>query len=147
MLGRIVIVASLAVSVVDVDLLGDRIFTLPAVGVLGVVLLVAGISLDVSGRLTLRKFYSETVRIRRDHQLITHGLYRFVQHPIYLGVLLYAFSLPLIVGSPLGLLVMTALIPMLILRIKLEERVLAARFGQEYSEYARRTKRFIPYVY
>jgi protein-S-isoprenylcysteine O-methyltransferase len=147
-LGRLVIVASLVVSIVEVRLLGDTRFTLPAeVEPFGVVLLFVGIGLDIAGRLSLRKFYSETVRIRPDHKLITHGVYRFIRHPIYLGVLLYAFSLPLILQNLLGFLITMALTPMLIIRIRLEEKVLADRFGQEYAEYARKTKRLIPYVY
>src|SRR5713226_1275516 len=108
-LGRVVVIASLAVSVLDIRLLGDMRFILPDLGAFGFVLVLAGASLAIMGRLTLRRFYSERVRIRPDHRLITHGLYRFVRHPIYLGVLLFAFSAPLILRSLLGLVVMAAL--------------------------------------
>ncbi len=147
MLGRLVVVASLAISVVDVYLLGDRRFVFPWVEVLGFALFVAGISLDIVGRVTLGRFYSETARMRPDHKLITRGIYRYIRHPVYLGVVLFAFSAPLIIGSLFGLVIMMALIPMLVHRIRLEERVMAERFGQEYTEYARRTKRFIPGIF
>jgi len=146
-LGRLVVVAGLAVSLVDVYLLGDKQFALPAVESSGFVLFAFGIALNIIARLTLGRFYSETVRIRPEHQLVMHGLYRFVRHPIYLGVLLFAVGAPLILGSLLGLIVMVALVPMLIIRIRLEERILAARFGNEYTKYAARTKRLIPFVY
>ncbi len=146
-MGRLVIIASLAVSVVDVYLLGDGRFLLPDLGVIGYALLFAGLGLDIVGRLTLGRFYSETAGMRPGGELVTHGIYKFIRHPIYLGTLLFSFSAPLILRSLLGLLTMTALVPMLILRIRLEEKVLAARFGQEFAEYARRTKRLIPFVY
>jgi hypothetical protein len=38
-------------------------------------------------------------------------------------------------------------IPMLFYRIRFEEKILVSRFGQEYHEYARKTKKLIPYVY
>ncbi len=146
-LGRTIVVAGLAGSVVDVYLLGDRVLALRETAVLGYVLLVVGIGLDIIGRLTLGKSYSETVRIRPDHKLITHGIYRFIRHPIYLGVVLFAFAAPLIIGSLVGLIIMTALVPLLINRIRLEERAMAVEFGQEYAEYARKTKKLVPYVY
>ncbi len=145
--GRIVIVLSLAVSVFYIYVLGDRSFVLPDFSLLGYFLLFVGISLDIIARLTLRRFYSETVQNRTDQQLITRGIYRYVRHPIYLGTLLYAFSAPLILRSALGFLIMMALIPMFIRRIKIEEKVLSEKFGQKYIEYARKTKRLIPYIY
>jgi hypothetical protein len=38
-------------------------------------------------------------------------------------------------------------VPVPLYRIKMEEKVLVSRFGREYTEYARRTKKLIPYLY
>ncbi len=145
--GRLVVIASLAVSAVDIYLLEDKRFIFPNFGLVGYFLLLLGVSLVIIARLTLRKFYSETVQNRKDQQLITCGIYRFIRHPIYLGTLLFAFSAPIIVRSILGFLIMLLLVPMIIRRIRLEEKLLTEKFGQHYMEYARKTKRFIPYVY
>ncbi len=146
--GRLVIVASLGVSVWDIYLLGDKRFLLPDVGVFGYLLLLAGLSLDIIAILTLRHSYSQTAQTRPENQkLITHGIYRFIRDPIYLGVMLFCFSAPLILRSLLGLLIMIALVPMVIYRIRVEEKILAKKFGKQYEEYARKTKRFIPYIY
>ncbi len=146
--GRLVIIASLGVSILDIYLLGDKRFIVPDAGVFGYLLLIAGLSLDIIGILTLRRAYSQTARSRPDNQkLITYGIYRFIRDPIYLGVILFSLSAPLILRSLLGLLVMIALVPMIVYRIRVEERVLTKRFGKEYEEYARKTKRFIPHVY
>jgi hypothetical protein len=40
--------------------------------------------------------------IREDHQLITHGIYRFTRHPIYLGALLVSIGVPVYASSLLG---------------------------------------------
>ncbi len=146
--GRLVIVVSLGVSVLDVYLLGDKKFILPDVRVFGYLLLLMGLTIDLIAVLTLRKSYSQTASTRPENQrLITHGIYRFIRDPIYLGVILFSFSAPLILRSLLGFLIMIVLIPMIIYRIKVEEKVLAKKFGNEYTEYARKTKRFIPYIY
>ncbi len=146
--GRLVIVASLAVSVWDVYILRDKRFLLPDVGVFGYLLLFAGLSLDIIAIFTLRRSYSQTAQTRPENQkLITHGIFRLIRDPIYLGVMLFSFSAPLILRSLLGFLIMIALVPMVIYRIRIEEKVLAKKFGREYEEYARKTKRFIPHVY
>ncbi len=146
--GRIVVVVSLAVSVWDVYLLGDKRFLLPDVGVFGYLLLFAGLSIDIIAILTLRRSYSQTAQTRHENQkLLTHGIYRFIRDPIYLGVMLFSFSAPLIIRSLLGLLILIPIMPMLIYRIRIEEKILAKRFGKDYEEYARKTKRLIPYVF
>lgn len=93
------------------------------------------------------KFYSEAVRIRPDHELVTNGPYRFIRHPIYLSVILFTFCPPVILGSFYGFILALAIIPMLIHRIGVEEKYLVSRFGDEYLEYAHGTKRLIPYLY
>jgi len=134
--GRLVVVAGLVISALDIAILRHGRFTLTAVGVLGVALFLAGLSLYGVARLTLGRFFSEAVRIMPEHKLITNGPYRIIRHPIYLGEILYGLSIPMILGSLYGFVIMLALIPMLLHRIGIEEKVLVSRFGQEYVEYA-----------
>lgn len=77
--------------------------------------------------------------------LVTTGPYRYMRHPIYAAILLFVWtgvaanaSLP---GVALGL-IATA---MLALRIALEERLVRQRYP-EYEDYARRTRRVIPFI-
>jgi protein-S-isoprenylcysteine O-methyltransferase Ste14 len=53
----------------------------------------------------------------------------------------------MIFESLYGFVVMLFIIPLLLNRIRIEEKVMVSRFGQEYLEYALRTKKLIPYVY
>jgi protein-S-isoprenylcysteine O-methyltransferase Ste14 len=96
---------------------------------------------------TLRKNFSGRLRIREDHTLVKSGIYQWVRHPAYLGALLLFLGIPVMASSVLGFLVMLLLVPYLLHRIKLEERMLIGRFGFEYEEYMRRSKRLIPFVY
>jgi len=146
-LGRLVFVAGLIVSAYDNAVLRQGRFALPAVGILGVALFIAGLSLYFVSRLTLGRFFSEAIRIKPEHKLITNGPYRFIRHPIYLGEILYFLSIPMIFGSIYGFFVMLALIPMLLHRIGVEEKVLISKFGQEYIEYTQKTKKLIPCIY
>ena len=96
---------------------------------------------------TLGKQWSLQARITQDHDLITTGPYRFVRHPIYtamLGLLLatgLAFSRP--VGLGAGLLTFLAGTA---LRIRVEERLLRATFGETYDAYARQVPAVVPRV-
>ena len=131
------------------DLLGDpqTLFTLPLITILGLALVITGYTILFISAGTLRRYYSSTLVIREDHQLISHGIYRFSRHPIYLGVLLVAAGLALSAASLLGLLIMSALIPVFLNRIRLEERILTEQFGDDYRRYSEKTRKLVPYIY
>jgi protein-S-isoprenylcysteine O-methyltransferase Ste14 len=131
------------------DLSGDpqTLFTLSLSTILGLVLIITGFIIMFVAAGTLRHYYSATLVIREDHQLITHGIYRFCRHPIYLGLLMVSAGLPLFAASLLGLLIMSALIPVLLNRIRLEERLLTEEFGDDYVTYSETTRKLIPYIY
>lgn len=76
-------------------------------------------------------------------QLRTGGLYRWVRHPIYSGLLIGAAARALTSGNRWALLTLMALAGLLTGKARFEERHLRARFSG-YEEYAARTPRFIP---
>jgi protein-S-isoprenylcysteine O-methyltransferase Ste14 len=54
----------------------------------------------------------------------------------------------MIANSLYGFVIMLVIIPPIILnRIRIEEKILVSRFGQEYLEYTHKTKKLIPYIY
>ena len=69
---------------------------------IGIALIALGYIVAFISLFTLRHNYSSTLVIRENHQLITHGIYRYVRHPIYLGVLLVVFGIPVSVSSIFG---------------------------------------------
>ena len=71
--------------------------------------------------------------------LITHGLYSRIRNPIYVfgGLTVAGVFLFLRLTKFLWLLV--ALIPLQIYRVRKEEQVLAAKFGDEHQAYKART--------
>jgi protein-S-isoprenylcysteine O-methyltransferase Ste14 len=78
--------------------------------------------------------------------LVTSGPYRLIRHPIYAAVLLF-----LAAGVSSHLSLVSALLLLVValglaVRIASEERLIVESYP-EYAEYARRTKRLIPFVY
>ena len=113
----------------------------------GLVLFIVGLSLAIAAACTLKRFYLSTLMIVEDHRLITHGLYRFVRHPIYLGVLIAVMGPPVYAPSLRGALVTLLLVPIFLFRIRMEEKMLADHFGDDYEAYRKTTKKLIPFVY
>ena len=112
----------------------------------GLALIVVGLTTAIVAAVTLRRFYSSTLVTREDHQLITHGIYRFMRHPIYLGVIVACIGMPVYASSLYGLLTMSALIPIFLNRIRIEERMLTDEFGDAYRQYKKTTKKLIPFI-
>ena len=115
--------------------------------IVGLALFVVGLTVALIAVGTLRRFYASTLVIRKDHQLITHGVYRFTRHPIYLGVLIICFGVPVYASSLYGFLTMSVLIPILLNRIRMEERMLIEEFGDAYQAYRKATRKLIPFLY
>jgi protein-S-isoprenylcysteine O-methyltransferase Ste14 len=105
-----------------------------------------GLLVAILGRLHLGNNWSdiEVNRIQDRHQTVTTGIYAYLRHPIYVGDLLLLTGLELALNSwlVLGVLLLT---PLVLAKAIKEEKVLAANLTG-YDDYARRVKRFIPFV-
>jgi len=77
--------------------------------------------------------------------LVTTGPYRYLRHPIYAAILLFLWTGVAVNASLLGVALGLAATAMLALRIVFEER-LVRQLYPEYDDYARRTKRVIPFI-
>ena len=98
---------------------------------------------------TLLHFSSWRFRAKLDegHRLATGGPFRFVRHPIYMGLNLLALGTA--VWIPTGIL-WASLLLMFVggdLRARAEEKLLTQVFGDTYSAYCNRTSRFLPGIY
>jgi protein-S-isoprenylcysteine O-methyltransferase Ste14 len=86
--------------------------------------------------------------VRDKHQLVTHGVYRWVRHPMYLALLIYSAGQALVlpnwlVGPSYGV----AMILLLAFRVGREERMMLEEFGKDYEAYTATTKRLVPGVW
>ena len=82
--------------------------------------------------------------LKDQHRLVTHGLYRFIRHPMYTSVLLLCLALTLTHVHILSLLVLLVLWIDLVLKSSVEEQLLSARFSA-YKNYQQKTGRFLPF--
>ena len=125
----------------------ERLFSFPIEGIIGLTLVIIGFALLVVSQLTLFRNYSSLLVIHKDHQLITHGIYRFTRNPMYLGVLMFFIGWPVYAASLYGFLTSLVLIPIFLNRIRMEERMLAEYFQDSFQKYKKTTKKLIPFIY
>jgi protein-S-isoprenylcysteine O-methyltransferase Ste14 len=95
----------------------------------------------------LGRRFSGLVAIQPGHTLVTSGVYAVIRHPSYLGLLVNSLGWALAFRSAVGVLLTTLMIPPVVARIRAEEALLRAQFGDEYVAYCGRTSRLIPGLY
>ena len=78
------------------------------------------------------------------YELRTSGIYRFVRHPQYLGLILVIIALNIQWPTILTLAMAPVLIVMYVRQARREDKELEARFGRAFANYAARVPAFIP---
>ncbi|MGA7609933.1 MAG: isoprenylcysteine carboxylmethyltransferase family protein [Xanthobacteraceae bacterium] len=92
-------------------------------------------------------FTSATIEVVADQRVVSTGPYAVVRHPMYSGSLLYFLGIPIALGSWWGLFVGILMMPVFVLRLFDEEKLLARNLPG-YSEYMDRVKyRLVPFVW
>jgi len=118
----------------------------PIVVVLGNLFVVAGYYFV---HLVLREnsFAAATIKVVSEQRVISTGLYGFVRHPMYSGMLILLAGMPLALGSYWGLVVLAGMVPVLVWRLLEEEKFLAKNLPG-YTEYQAKVRwRLIPRIF
>ncbi len=126
---------------------GDPQLTLSTSAVIGLALMISGFPIPLVAVGTLKRSYSATLLIRDDHQLVQHGIFSNVRHPLYTGTIMVLLGMPLCLSSLYGFAVMLLVVPLFLKRIRMEEGLLMEEFGAEYKRYMERSHKLIPFVY
>ena len=115
---------------------------------LGAALFVFGLTLRWVAIISLKRAFTVKVTILKNHQLKSDGVYRWVRHPSYTGMYIYALGL----GFALHNLISIAILLWGVWytthnRIPVEESVLEDHFGDAYREYKAKTWKLFPLIY
>ncbi|CAI5521983.1 unnamed protein product [Closterium sp. Naga37s-1] len=115
----------------------------------GGALLLAGEAVRKAAMVTAGRSFTHDIQTekRREHRLVTHGLYRWVRHPGYTGWFMWSIATQLLLVNPLCTLAF-ALVSwrFFAARIPYEEFYLHQFFGLEYARYAASVPSGIPFV-
>jgi protein-S-isoprenylcysteine O-methyltransferase Ste14 len=118
------------------------------VRLIGIGLIILGMSIRVISIRTLGRFFTAHLRVNEGRRLIQEGIYKKIRHPSYFGMIFSFVGLALAFSSLIGVgYVFLIGIPALLFRINLEEQFLIDEFPGEYLEYCRRSYKIFPFVY
>lgn len=110
-------------------------------------LLAGSLAMAVEGFRLLRSVGAPKDDIEDTTKLVTVGAYRYIRHPLYASLLLFGLGAFLKAPALPSLLVLIVLSAFVYATAKVEEGDNIAGFGEEYVEYMKRTKMFIPYLF
>lgn len=111
---------------------------------LGWLLLLAGLTLMLSGLTTFLRAGTAVIPHHPASRLVTTGPYRFTRNPMYLGLTLAYLGGVVLIDSVWPLLLLPfVLLALSVAVIRREERYLAAAFGDAYAAYCRRVRRWL----
>ncbi len=89
--------------------------------------------------------FSPSLFIQKQHVLVTTGVYQRIRHPMYLSFYMWTIGQALIIDNwlagPVGIIAFTMIY---VFRVKREEQQLIDQFGEEYTQYMRKTERLVP---
>lgn len=83
---------------------------------------------------------------QRPDGVVTTGAFRYVRHPLYLASILTYLGLTISTLSLLSLVVFVGIFVFYDYIASYEEKLLEARFGEEYRQYKKRTGKWVPRV-
>ena len=114
----------------------------------GLVIMVAGLTLRGWSIKTLGQYFTATVMVSSDQPVVSAGPYRLLRHPSYTGILLACTGVGLASANWAGVAVLMLLpLALFLWRIHIEENALLATLGDRYRAYASHHKRLVPIIW
>lgn len=116
--------------------------------VIGCLLIAIGVFVRINSINKLNKYFLNHIAHLEDHHLITTGIYSIVRHPSELGMLSVCYGVTLLLASVTGFwLASIVLLPLIIYRISLEDKLLLSLFSAEYESYRSATPGLLPKLF
>ncbi|KAI9085044.1 hypothetical protein K1719_033036 [Acacia pycnantha] len=120
-----------------------------AISYLGLTMVVIGEIIRKMAIITAGQAFTHVIRTHYEerHQLITHGIYKYIRHPGYCGFLIWSVGTQIMLCNPLSTIAFAAVVWYFFAkRIPYEEFFLRQFFGTEYEEYSRQVVSGVPFV-
>lgn len=121
-------------------------YSLPAwIGWLGTIIFAISGALIWKTQRDLGRNWTPSLTFRDGHYLITDGIYAYLRHPLYSAHLLWGIAQMLMLHNWIaGYAYLIVVIPRTLIRIQKEEKVMLAKFGDEYRSYQEKTGGIFP---
>jgi protein-S-isoprenylcysteine O-methyltransferase Ste14 len=146
-IGLIIIITHIFFPSINSLIFTFRSGPITPIQIFGIALTVIGLLICIVARKALADNWSSNIDLKKDHVLITSGIYRFVRHPIYTGSALMGIGSVIAEQSITVTVVYLGMIAFLIFKLKKEEELLIKHFPKEYPKYKKKTKALIPFLF
>ncbi len=141
----------LGMAIPLIEMVVENLYRKPgfdALAAFGGIVFLLGAVVRFTARRNLGKYFTYEVASIRKHRLVKSGMYRYVRHPLYIGILLLWLGAAITLQSFAGFIfILLILVPALWHRMHVEEAFLVRKFGENYQKYMGVTKRLVPFVY
>jgi protein-S-isoprenylcysteine O-methyltransferase Ste14 len=118
------------------------------VTIISVIMMIIRLLLKLWASKTLGDYWSPHIEIKENHKLIKDGPYKYIRHPAYLGTIIDIIAVALFLNSYYTLLLILLIrFSMVLIRIKIEEKILTDYFGEEYINYKKTTWALVPKIF
>ena len=117
--------------------------------ILGIIVTTGGQFMRTYAMYSAKQSFNHKVQLAKaeDHVLITNGAYKLCRHPSYFGFYWWSIGTQFILGNYIGLLIHIVMLTAFFKsRVKVEEAYLVEFFGNDYVEYKKNVKTWIPLV-
>ena len=96
----------------------------------------------------LGKFWSMQIEIRENHEFVKTGPFRWMRHPVYFSMILELLAVGLVLHAPVAMVIIIPFlfVPVLLMRIRLEETAMLEKFGDAYRDYQKTTPSVFPFT-
>jgi protein-S-isoprenylcysteine O-methyltransferase Ste14 len=112
---------------------------------MGAVFMVGALWLFYRSHTDLGENWSVTLEVRKDHRLITQGVYRLIRHPMYAAIFLFGLAQGTLLSNWLaGWSGFATFALLYLVRVPREEEMMCEHFGENYREYMEKTGRVFP---
>lgn len=109
----------------------------------GIAPLLCGLSLNLEADRRFKQHKTTVKPYESSTSLVTVGVYRISRHPMYLGFVLILFGVAILLGSLSALSVVFAFaVLMEYVFVRMEERMMATTFGDEWLAYKAKVRRW-----
>jgi len=116
----------------------------PELAVLGTLCVVLSAALMLWARWVIGAMWAGRPLVQEQHELCTAGPYRLVRHPIYTGMAGLALGGTLVAGFGQLLLVLPVTLAFLGWRVRVEDRLMTATFGDRFRAYRGQVRALLP---
>lgn len=90
--------------------------------------------------------YTQDIAIKKEHQLVTSGPFKFIRHPQYLSQILIDIGGTIATLSFILAPIAIIEIPFLFMRAAFEDRLLEKHFGENFRSYKKKTGQIFPFI-